>query len=209
MRPVMSRLLCPLSYGPGTAHTLLRAVASAHIGGDTAPVRTLALLVVLAPALALADEIDLSRGSRRDRGEPAKIIVRAEAGNEFAPYGYAGGCVSWLIDPHDELEVGAGGGFPGLQLGFAVRRLFGEGGQYFLGELFLAGNTRVNRGLERGSAQINAEAAGANSSLWTGLGLGFEQRTDFFSVSVATNIIFTSTSFTPHWAIHGGVGVGF
>ena len=56
MRPVMSRLLCPLSYGPGTAHTLLRAVASAHIGGDTAPVRTLALLVVLAPALALADE---------------------------------------------------------------------------------------------------------------------------------------------------------
>src|SRR5205823_1327804 len=115
--------------------------------------------------------------------------------------------MSWLLDPHDELEVGAGGGFPGLQLGFAVRRLFGEGGQYFLGELFLAGNTRVNRGLERGSAQINAEAAGANSSLWTGLGLGFEQRTDFFSLSVATNIIFTSTSFTPHWAIHGGVGV--
>src|SRR5947199_6269202 len=156
MRPVMRRLLCPLSYGPGTAHTLLRAVASAHIGGDTAPVRTLALLVLLAPALALADEIDLSRGSRRDRGEPAKFIVRAEAGNEFAPYGYAGGCMSWLIDPHDEVEVGAGGGFPGLQLGFAVRRLFGEGGQYFLGELFLAGNTKVNRGLEQGSAQINA-----------------------------------------------------
>src|SRR5438876_11717202 len=113
MRPVMSRLLCPLSYGPGTAHTLLRAVASAHIGGDTAPVRTLALLVVLAPALALADEIDLSRGIRRDRGEPAKFIVRAEAGNEFAPSGFAGGCVSWLIDQSDELDDGGGRWFRG------------------------------------------------------------------------------------------------
>jgi len=184
-------------------------VAYAHTTGDTARVRTLALLVLLVPAIALADEIDLSHEARRDRGEAAKIVVRAEAGNEFAPYGYAGGCISWLIDPHDELEVGAGGGFPGLQLGFAVRRLFGEGGQYFLGELFLAGNTRVNRGVEKGSAQINAEAAGANSSLWTGLGLGFEERTGFFSLSVATNIIFTSTSLTPHWAIHGGVGLGF
>jgi hypothetical protein len=184
-------------------------VACAHHEGDTAQVRTLALLVALVPSLALADEIDLSRGSRRDRGEPAKFILRAEAGNEFAPYGYLGGCLSWMIDPNDELELGAGGGFPGLQLGFAVRRLFGEGGQYFLAELFLAGNTRVNRGLDKNSAQINAEAAGANSSLWTGLGMGFEQRTGFVSLSVAADIIFTSTSLSPHWSVHGGLGVGF
>jgi hypothetical protein len=172
-------------------------------------VRTLALLVALVPSLALADEIDLSRGGRRDRGEPAKWILRAEAGNEFAPYGYVGGCVSWMIDPNDEVELGAGGGFPGLQLGLAVRRLFGEGGQYLLGELFLAGNTRVNRGRDQSSAQVNAPAAAADSSLWTGLGLGFEQRLSFFSFSAVGNIVFTSTSLSPHWSVHGGLGVGF
>jgi hypothetical protein len=171
-------------------------------------VRTLALLLLI-PSLALADEIDLSRGGRRDSGGQATWVVRAEGGNEFAPYGYVGGCISYLLDPHDALEFGAGGGFPGLQLGFAVRRLFGEGGQHFLAELFLAGNTRVNRGLDRGSAQVSAEAAAATSSLWTGLGFGFEHRTDFVSLSLAGNIIFTSTSLTPHWAVHGGVGFGF
>ena len=35
-----------------------------------------------------------------------------------------------MTDPHDELEIGAGGGFPGLQLGFAARHLFGDGPQY-------------------------------------------------------------------------------
>jgi hypothetical protein len=184
-------------------------VACAHHEGDTAQVRTLALLVVLVPSLALADEIDLSRGSRRDRGEPARFVVRAEAGNEFAPFGYVGGCVSYLLDANDELELGAGGGFPGLQLGFAVRRLFGEGELRPVAELFLAGNTRVNRGLEQGSAQVNAEAAAANSSLWTGLGFGFEQRTSLFSINVAGDIIFTSTSLSPHWSVHGGLGLGF
>ncbi len=184
-------------------------MACAHHEGDTAQVRTLALLVALVPSLAFADEIDLSRGSRRDRGEPAKVIVRAEAGNEFAPYGYLGGCVSYLLDPNDELELGGGGGFPGLQLGFAVRRLFGEGELRPVAELFLAGNTRVNRGLEQGSAQVNAQAAAATSSLWTGLGFGFEQRTSLFSINVAGDIIFTSTSLSPHWSVHGGLGLGF
>jgi hypothetical protein len=172
-------------------------------------VRTLALLVVLVPRLALADVVDLSQGGRRDRGEYAKLVVRAEAGNEFAPYGYFGGCLSYLLDPNDALELGAGGGFPGLQLGLAVRRLFGESELRPLAELFLAGNTRVNRGLEQGSARLNPQAAAASSSLWTGLGFGFEQRTGFYSISVAGNIIFTSTSLTPHWAVHGGVGLGF
>jgi len=185
-------------------------VACAHSGGDTAPVRTLALLLALVPSLALADEVDLTRGSSRsDPSAVARWIVRAEAGNEFAPYGYVGGCISYLIDPYDALEAGAGGGFPGLQLGFAARRFFGSPQQHFLAELFLAGNTRVNRGAEEGSRLLNPDAAQASSSLWTGLGLGFEQRSGFFSVSVAGNIIFTTTSLTPHWAVHGGIGLGF
>jgi hypothetical protein len=172
-------------------------------------VRTLALLLLLAPALALADEIDLSRASRRDRGSPATFVVRAEGGNAYAPYGFIGGCLSWLVDSQNELELGAGGGFPGLQLGFAARHLFGEGGQYFLAELFLAGNTRVNRGVDSQSYVLNADASQARSSLWTGLGLGFEQRTEIISLSVAANIVFTSTSLTPHWSVHGGIGFGF
>ena len=171
--------------------------------------RTLALLLALIPATAVADEIDLSRASPRDRAAAATWIVRAEAGNEFAPFGYVGGCVSYLLDPNDALEVGAGGGFPGLQLGFALHHLFGESELRPFAEIFLAGNTRVNRGRDQSSPIVNAQAAAADSSLWTGLGFGFEQRTGLFSLLAAGNIIFTSTSLTPHWAVHGGIGLGF
>jgi hypothetical protein len=171
-------------------------------------VRTLALLVILVSPTALADVIDLSRGGSRERGEPAAVVVRAEGGNEFAPYGYVGGCISWMIDPYDVLEFGAGGGFPGLQLGFAARRLFGAGGQYLFAELFLAGNTRVNRG-EDTTRPIGSAAPQGTSSLWTGLGFGLEHRTGLMDLSIAGNIVFTSTSLTPHWSVHGGVGIGF
>jgi hypothetical protein len=182
-------------------------VACAQNEGDTASVRTLALLVALAPSFAFADVVDLSRESRRDSGEPPTLVVRAEGGNEYAPFGYAGGCLSWMIDSYDVLEIGAGAGFPGLQLGFAARRLFGEGGQYLVAELFLSGNTRVNRGVDQPTS--NTAATHATSSLWTGLGFGFEQRSGFFDFSLAGNIVFTSTSFTPRWAVHGGIGIGF
>ena len=168
----------------------------------------LLVLLLLVPALAFADEIDLTRGSRR-HGQPPTLVLRAEGGNEFAPFGYVGGALSWLAGSHNEFELGAGGGFPGLQLGFGARQLFGEGGQYLLAELFIAGNTRVNRGLNSQSALLNPQAAAASSSLWTGLGFGFEQRSDFFDLSVAADIIFTSTSLTPHWSVHGGIGFGF
>ncbi len=171
--------------------------------------RTLALLVAVAPAVAFADEVDLSKANVRDDAQAPRLVLRLEGGNEFAPYGYIGGCVSWLIDGGNELELGAGGGYPGLQMGFAARHLFGEGGQHALAELFLAGNTRVNRGLDQNSAQVNPAASQASSSLWTGLGFGFEQRQDFYSLSIAGNIVFTSTSLTPHWALHGGLGFGF
>ena len=169
--------------------------------------RTLALLVALAPSFAFADVVDLSRESRRDSNEPPTLVVRAEGGNQYAPFGYAGGCVSWMIDSYDVLEIGAGAGFPGLQLGFAARRLFGEGGQYLVAELFLSGNTRVNRGVDQPSS--NTAATHATSSPWTGLGFGFEQRSGFLDFSLVGNIVFTSTSFTPRWAVHGGLGIGF
>jgi hypothetical protein len=169
-------------------------------------VRLLALLL-LVPSLCLADEVDLSRGSYHGEGHVPALVLRAEGGNEFAPFGYVGGCVSWMPGPHNSFELGAGGGFPGLQMGFAVRELFGEAGEYLLAELSLAGNTRVNRG--HPNPLINAGAVGQQSSLWTSLGFGFEQRSDMFDLSVAANIVFTTADLTPHWSVHGGVGFGF
>jgi hypothetical protein len=183
-------------------------LARAHHEGDTAPVRSLALLAALVPSLAFADEVDLSRGETRDVREPPTWVLRAEGGNEFAPFGYIGGCISWLIDPNDALELGAGGGFPGVQLGLVGKHLFnfGEGGQYILAELFLAGNTKVDRGLDPNAPPSNVQGT---SSFWTGLGFGFEQRAGFFDLSFAGDLVFTSTSLTPHWSVHGGIGFGF
>ena len=169
-------------------------------------VRLLALLLV--PSLALADEVDLTRGSRRrDDSRVPTLVLRAEGGNEFAPFGYVGGCVSWLVGPHNALELGAGGGFPGLQLGFGARQLFGDQGQFLLAELSIAGNTRVDRG--HPNPLLNAAAVGQSGSLWTSLGIGFEQRSDVFDLSVAADIVFTTADLSPHWSIHGGVGFGF
>src|SRR5467141_2231006 len=141
------------------------------------------------------------------RPDRSRTLLRAEGGNQYAPFGYVGGCLSWMIDSYDVLELGAGGGFPGVQLGFAARRLFGEGGQHLFAELFLSGNTRVNRGVDQPTG--TTAATQATSSLWTGLGFGFEQRSGSLDFSLAGNIVFTSTSLTPRWAVHGGIGIGF
>ena len=163
------------------------------------------IALTLLPSIALADEVDLT--VRRRSGQPASVVIRAEGGNEFAPFGYVGGCVSWLFSGSNELELGAGGGFPGLQLGAAARQLFGgEGPQFLLVELAIAGNTKVDRGA--GQNQI-ATIGAQRSSLWTALGFGFEQRTDVLDLSIAADIVFTTTSLTPHFAIHGGIGFGF
>jgi len=169
-------------------------------------VRILALLVVI-PAAALGDEVDLS--PRRGSGRPPQLVLRAEAGNDFAPYGRIGGAVSWLTESQFEFELGAGGGFPGLQLGFAARRLFGDEGQFFVTEIALAGNTRVNRGASDADRYLSASAAQTQGSLWTDLGLGFEQRTDLFDLSVVGSLVLTTASLTPKFCFHGGVGFGF
>ena len=167
--------------------------------------RTLALLL-LVPAAALADEIDLSQ--RRGSDRPPVWVLRAEAGTAFAPSGMIGATLSWLTESQFEFELGAGGGFPGVQAGFALRRLFGEG-QYFVTEIALAGNSVVNRGASDADRYLNAGAAQAKGSLWTNFGVGFEQRTDLFDLSVAGDLVLTTASLTPKWCVHGGVGFGF
>jgi hypothetical protein len=168
-------------------------------------VRNLALLLVCSTA-ALADEVDLSQHTTS--GTPV-IVVRAEGGSDFAPYGRVGGAVSWLTESQFSFELGAGGGFPGLQLGFAARRLFGDFGSYFVTEIAIAGNTRQNRGASDADRYLNAGAASGRGSIWTNLGIGFEQRTELIDFSVVGCLVLTTASLTPHYAVHGGVGFGF
>ena len=172
--------------------------------------RTLILLLAatLLASAARADVVDLTQGSRRDI-KPPTLVLRAEGGSAYAPYGYAGGCVSYLTDGLFEFELGAGGGFPGLQLGFAARRLFGDRGSYVATELAIAGNTRVNRGADNADPLLSLQASQATSSVWTSLGAGFEQRQGGLDLSIIGAIVLTTSSLTPHFAIHGGIGFGF
>lgn len=182
-----------------------------HGGPYSSTVRTPALLLALLlfPVAAHAGgEVDLTPRAR-NRTRPPKLVLRAEGGNEFAPYGYAGGCLSYLTDDGFQFELGAGAGFPGLQFGFATRRLFGSDGSYFLFELYLAGNPKVNRGASDADLQLNAQAKTASSSLWTSVGGGFEQRLGWFDLSLAGGLVLTTASFTPHFSVHGGLGIGF
>lgn len=169
---------------------------------------SLLLAAALFAAAARADVVDLSQGGGRP-GKPPALVVRAEGGTDFAPYGYAGGCISYLSESQFEFEVGAGGGFPGLQLGLAARRLFGDRGSYVVTELALAGNTRVNRGQDTSDPLLSLKASQSQSSIWTSLGAGFEQRVSAFDLSVVGSIALTTASLTPHFAIHGGLGFGF
>ena len=172
--------------------------------------RSLPVLVValVLAASARADVIDLSEGAQRP-GKPPTLVVRAEGGSAFAPYGYVGGCISYLTSGLFEIEAGAGGGFPGLQLGLAARQLFGDRGAYLVTELALAGNTRVNRGADSADPLLSLNARQSESSLWTSLGIGFEQRQGALNVSVVGAIVLTTASLTPHFALHGGLGFGF
>ena len=70
----------------------------------------------------------------------------------------------------------------------------------------------ARRAARRGASEAERSFGGASltrSSLWTDIGFGFEQRQDTLDVSVVGCIVFTTSSLTPQWAIHGGVGFGF
>lgn len=168
----------------------------------------LLLLVLLFPLASRADEVDLTPRSRTAH-KPPTLVLRAEGGSAFAPFGYAGACLSYLTQGLYEFELGGGAGFPGVQAGFAARKLFGDQGGYLVSEIYIAGNSRVNRGADDADHNLNAQAKEAKSSIWGGLGLGFEQRQDNLSFGVTANIVTTTASFTPHFAVHGGIGFGF
>ena len=186
----------------------MRSKASAAPLRRAPPARLRALaaaaVVLCAASPARADVVDLSEGgSRRDTAGPATFILKAEGGSTYSPYGYAGGALSYYNDfTQSELEVGAGGGFPGLQLGVSIRKLFGDQGDYFVFEISIAGNTKQVRGQD----PLNPTQG---THVWSNLGIGFEHRAGIFSIGVSGGGTFISFTQTPGAYVHGGVGIGF
>jgi len=169
--------------------------------------------VALASAAALAlfctsaraDVVDLSGGSRRSTLGSSGMSLRADFGNAFAPYGYAGGAIGYMTEGLFGFEGGVGAGFPGLQLGFSLKKLFGERGSYLATELTIAGNTKVKRGGNTGVPN----ATSTSQNIWTSIGLGFEQRIGHFGVGTIIDLAFTPSDSTAHFGLHGGIAYYF
>lgn len=161
----------------------------------------LAAALLFATAAARADEVDLTPQSRRSN-KPITLALRAEGGSNFAPYGYAGACLSYLGAGGLEIEGGAGAGFPGVQAGVALRELFDPRGGFVV-EISFAGNNRIRRG---GPDNPLLTPGGQGSHLWTSLGVGFEQRSDGITLGLVAGIVFTTSDLTPHFVVHGGFG---
>jgi hypothetical protein len=168
--------------------------------------------VALASAAAVAlfctsargDVVDLSGGARRRTLGGSGLSLRADFGNAFAPYGYAGGALGYMTEGLFGFEAGAGAGFPGLQLGFSLRKLFGEGGSYLATELTIAGNTKVKRGASSGVPTSTSQ------NIWTSIGIGFEQRVGgHFGVGTVVDLAFTPSDSTAHFGLHGGIAYYF
>lgn len=159
------------------------------------------------PAAVRADVEDLSGTDARRSRRPPTFALRAEGGTDFSPYGKVGLCGSYFRDNGlggFEIELGGGAGFPGVQLGLAVRQLFGDAGDYLVFEISLAGNTIHRYGADPAAGRLTD----ANS--WTSLALGFEHRLGFISFSVVGGLSFlTSFDFVPHGMVHGGLGIAF
>jgi hypothetical protein len=150
-----------------------------------------------------ADVVDLTSGARRSSGRPGALVIKAEGGSAYAPFGYLGGAISYLNEGALlELEAGAGAGFPGVQAGLSVRKLFGEVGEFFLFELSVAGNSKVSRG-------TNPLDPTKGTHVWTNLGIGFEHRAGLFSLGLSGGASFLSFSQTPAAYVHGGIGLAF
>jgi hypothetical protein len=157
-----------------------------------------------AAAEARADVVDLTGGGARRGGErPPMLVLKLLGGSGNAPFGKVGGCLSYLNEATlTEVELGAGAGFPGTQLGGSLRKLFGDLGDYIVFELSIAGNTRTVRGRD----PLNP-ASGTH--VWTNLGIGFEHRTGAFSFGVAGGGTFISFTQTPEAYAYASLGLGF
>jgi len=166
---------------------------------------SLAVAVALAPGAAPGDLIDLSGGERRGSLKPPAFVLRAEGGSDYAPGGLVGGAFSYFnADALAEIEIAAGAGFPGVQAGVLLRKLFGDGGDYLVIELSFAGNTRKRLGADVAAGRLG------NSSLWTSLGFGFEHRAGAVSLGLVAGLAFISSfDLVPHGFVHGGLGLGF
>jgi hypothetical protein len=172
-----------------------------------AAVRHLLVLGALAAtsvaAEARADVVDLTGGSRRSSDRPPILVLKLLGGSGNAPFGKVGGCLSYLHEASlTEVELGAGAGFPGAQIGGSLRKLFGDLGDYFAFELSVVGNTRTVRGRD----PLNPVSG---THVWTNLGVGFEHRTGSFSFGVAGGGTFISFTQTPEAYGYAGIGLGF
>ena len=169
---------------------------------------TFALLAAaLATHAARADVEDLSdTQTRRSRHAP-QYAVRLEGGTDFSPFGQAGACVSFFAENPiggNEIEVGAGAGFPGVQFGVAIRQLIGEFGEYFAVEIAIAGNSKKQFGYDPANGHLNS------SRYWSSLGVGYVHRAGFIDFSVVGALAFTASfDLVPHGVVHGGVGFAF
>jgi hypothetical protein len=164
-----------------------------------------AAAVALLCNAARADVVDLSEGNRRRTAAGSGLLFRVDFGNAFAPYGYLVGAIGYMTESLFGFEAGAGAGFPGIQGGVSLKKLFGEGGSYLATELSFAGNTKVARGGNTGAPT----AQSASQNIWTSLGLGFEQRVGRVSVGSIISLVFTPSDSQAHFGIHGGIGYYF
>jgi hypothetical protein len=162
--------------------------------------------ITLAGAFAArADVVDLSRGGRSSESDLGGLSLRAEFGNDFAPYGLVGAAISYLTSTGTAFEGGAGAGFPGVQLGVGVRQLFGVGGFNIAIELGFAGNTKQQR-----ASRVVTTTADTSRYIWTNLGGGFELRPGGpFTASVIAALAFTPADGQAHFGLHGGIGYYF
>jgi len=163
--------------------------------------------ITLAGAFAArADVVDLTRGGERSDSEPlGGLSMRVEFGNDYAPYGLVGAAVSYLTSTGTAFEAGAGGGFPGVQLGLGIRQLVGGGGFNVAIELTFAGNTKQ----PRASTQVGINPD-TSRYIWSSLGGGFELRlAGRLTASAIAALAFTPADADVHFGFHGGLGYYF
>jgi hypothetical protein len=179
---------------------------AARLGWRRVKARLLLGIVLSCAFAARADVVDLSKNERRGgESDLGGICVRAEFGNDFAPFGLVGAAFSWVASTGTALEFGLGAGFPGLQLGGGVRQLFATGSGFNIAiELGLAGNTKQQRA-------SNVVVTGGDTSryIWTNLGGGFELRPGPFALSAMADLSFTPADGEAHFGFHGGLGYYF
>jgi hypothetical protein len=162
-------------------------------------------LVMSGAFAARADVVDLSRSSRRGDSDLGGFSVRAEFGNDFAPYGLVGAAFSYVASTGTAFEAGLGAGFPGLQLGGGIRQLFATGGGFNIAvELLLSGNTKQQR-----ASNVIVTGGDTSRYIWTNLGGGFELRPGPFTASLMADLAFTPADGEAHFGFHGGLGYYF